>query len=121
MKRPCDQQPFCMVMIAPRPSGTTWTAGEVVEVAFNLMANHGGGYQYRICPAGEPLTEECFSKQPLEFVGQQALRWNAKDGKGGTQVWFDGDYVRNGTLPVGSTWAKNPIPRNDVRSSNIQR
>ena len=37
-----------------------WEAGSQVEVGFTLQANHGGGYQYRLCPAHLPLTEECF-------------------------------------------------------------
>ena len=45
------------------------------------------------------------------------MRWDAKDGKGGTQIWFNGDYVSNGTLPAGSTWAKNPLPRNDTNAT----
>lgn len=28
------------------PSGVTWRAGDVVEVAWTLQANHGGGYSY---------------------------------------------------------------------------
>ena len=27
-----------------------------------------GGYQYRLCPATEDLTEECSQKYPLEFA-----------------------------------------------------
>ena len=100
--------------LAPRTTSTTWTAGEAVEVAFNMMANHGGGYQYRLCPADEALTEACFFRTPLEFVGQSSFRWDAKEGQGGLRTWFDGDYVSTGTLPAGSTWAKNPLPRNDV-------
>jgi hypothetical protein len=26
------------------------------------------GYQYRLCPANEPLTEACFQAHPLDFV-----------------------------------------------------
>ena len=77
----------------------------------------GGGYQWRLCPAGEALTEECFFKAPLPFVGKQSLRWDAKDGIGGTQIWFDGTYVSSGTLPKGSAWAKNPLPRNDFNDT----
>ena len=29
------------------PSGTVWTAGKPAEVSWSIMANHGGGYQYR--------------------------------------------------------------------------
>ena len=100
--------------LPPRASGTVWAAGSVVEVSWNLLANHGGGYQYRLCPASKPLTEDCFFKTPLPFVGRQSFRWDAKDGQGGTQVWLNGTYVSEGTLPKGSVWAKNPVPRNDT-------
>ena len=46
--------------LAPTAPGATWKAGDVVEVAWTLQANHGGGYSYRLCPADEPLTEACF-------------------------------------------------------------
>jgi len=41
-------------------------------------------------------------------VGQSALRW---DGNVDTQLWFNATRVSVGTVPAGSTWAKNPIPR----------
>ena len=28
---------------------TDWTAGSIVDVAWALTANHGGGYSYRLC------------------------------------------------------------------------
>eukprot|EP00041_Stephanoeca_diplocostata_P027268 m.748566 g.748566 ORF g.748566 m.748566 type:complete len:340 (-) comp23148_c0_seq65:724-1743(-) len=83
-----------------------WTAGSTVEVEWAIRYNHGGGYQYRLCPASEPLTEECFQKMPLEFTGMPSLRWTD-----GTRTWFEGVYVSEGTTPKGSTWAQNPIPR----------
>jgi len=97
------------------PSGTVWTAGSLVEVWWTIQANHGGGYQYRLCPKkeGEQLTEECFQKTPLPFEGMQSFRWN--DGR--KQVWFNGTYVSDGTTPKGSMWAMNPIPRNDTRQT----
>eukprot|EP00435_Cladocopium_sp_Y103_P004983 s109_g1.t1 len=51
---------------------TEWVAGTTVEVAWGIAANHGGGYQYRLCPASEDATEECFQKTPLEFVGEES-------------------------------------------------
>ncbi len=39
-----------------------WVAGSAVEVAWGIRYNHGGGYAYRLCPAGEPLTEACFQR-----------------------------------------------------------
>jgi len=72
----------------------------------------GGGYLYRLCKVGEELTERCFEKTPLEFVGYQTLRWG---GVAGTEQDFIGTYVDEGTWPPGSKWARNPIPRNDYQ------
>ena len=54
--------------LKPLPTGVQWTIGSTAEVTWNVMFNHGGGYSYRLCPADEPLTEECFQKGHLEFV-----------------------------------------------------
>eukprot|EP01062_Namystynia_karyoxenos_P029311 TRINITY_DN2204_c0_g1_i1.p2 TRINITY_DN2204_c0_g1~~TRINITY_DN2204_c0_g1_i1.p2 ORF type:complete len:478 (+),score=132.39 TRINITY_DN2204_c0_g1_i1:90-1436(+) len=90
---------------------TTWIAGETAEVAWGIYANHGGGYQYRLCPAGEKLTEECFRKHPLEFAdpGQQWLQFGAgMDTANRSSI--TAQRVSTGTVPAGSTWTKNPIP-----------
>jgi len=94
--------------LPPRRSGTVWAAGSSVEVAFTIKASHGGGYSYRLCPAGHPLDEECFQRTPLRFVGQQSMRWG---GVGGKQIFFNGTYVSEGTVPAGSMWSKLPVPR----------
>ena len=87
----------------------TWTRGAWVEVAWGIRFNHGGGYQYRLCPADQPLTEECFMQRPLEFDRtKQQLRWN-----NGTRLSIPGIWVDSGTNPPGSTWARNPVPRID--------
>ena len=77
-----------------------------MEVAWTIEFNHGGGYQYRLCPAGEAQTEACFQRMPLAFVaGGAALRFANQ-----TVVAINGTYVSEGTTPAGSTWAMNPIP-----------
>ena len=38
-----------------------------LQAIWQITANHGGGYQYRLCPASEKITEECFQKNPLRF------------------------------------------------------
>ena len=53
----------------PSCTGPTWPAGSVQEVAFTIFVNHGGGYSYRLCPSGSNLTESCFQKTHLRFVG----------------------------------------------------
>jgi len=91
---------------------TVWQPGAEVEVAWGLAANHGGGYQYRLCPAGmEALTEECFQRKPLEFVGdKQWLQFgNGFDKSNRLEIKakrIGGQKVK----PEGSTWTMNPIP-----------
>jgi len=93
------------------PAQAVWQAGAQVEVGWTVMANHGGGYAYRIAPADGPLEEATFRRTPLDFVGLAHLRW---DGDARTQVSFDsrarGWETRDGTVPAGSAWRKNPIP-----------
>lgn len=87
-------------------AGASWVAGTDVEVSWAIRYNHGGGYQYRLCPAGEELTEACFQKTPLAFSAKPRLLWNT-----GAEITYDGVYVTEGTSPNGSAWAMNPIPR----------
>ena len=72
-----------------------------------LCCSRKKGYQYRLCPASENLTEDCFAQHPLEFVrGSQALEW-----ADGTRVQVpEPQYIDEGVIPVGATWARNPIP-----------
>jgi len=94
-------------------SFTHWEAGGVAEVSWGFKANHGGGYQYRLCPIGSTLDEECFQKMPLEFVdGKQTLWWD-QGPRAGQQVEIDATRVaaRNGKV-----WTKSPIPAMDCPS-----
>jgi len=59
-------------------------------------------------------------KQPGHVNRDRAFRrvfsscpWPPPGTSGGTRVWFEGTYVSNGTVPEGSMWARNPLPRND--------
>lgn len=65
-----------------------------------------GGYSYRLCPANETLTEACFQKIPLNFTGRPSFRWT-----NGSEWFYNGTYVSEGTFPPHSMWARNPIPR----------
>jgi len=104
------------LVLPETPTGTVWKAGSKVEVAWTLQANHGGGYQYRLCPKGSKLDEDCFKKMPLRFTGLQTFRWG---GKGGESFSFPGTYITEGTIPEGSMWAMNPIPRNDNTNTGV--
>lgn len=90
---------------------TTWIAGEETEVAWAIFANHGGGYQYRLCPEEEEPTEGCFQKYPIDFVGdtQWLQSGHGMDTSNRTEipaVTVPGDKV----VPKGSMWRRNPIP-----------
>jgi len=94
-----------------------WTAGSTPRVAWGMRFNHGGGYQYRLCPLEKmPCTEEQFQEMPLQFVrDEQAIMWN-----NGTLYPIKGMFVDDSVCPVvpkGSTWARNPVPR--IHTDNI--
>lgn len=102
-------------VLKPMPSQATWRAGDEVEIMWGLRANHGGGYQLRLCPASDKLTEECFQRMPLPFVGKQYLQFNND-----TRAEIPSKYAyangsvaaitADGQTPVGITWAMNPLP-----------
>jgi hypothetical protein len=91
---------------------TQWTAGSVETVKFNLHNNHGGGYSYRLCkkPANPmDITEECFNKMPLNFVGNTSvIDYRGAPFKKNLEI--PATSTTNGTFPAGSMWRKNPIP-----------
>lgn len=116
----------------------TWKVGATVDVAWAIVANHGGGYQYRLCKKGDAQTEECFQRTPLQFVGNHhALQYteagdfpplaptlpaNATPASfppnkafpvpvdKSKRVVIPAIDVTTGTIPAGSTWRRNPIP-----------
>lgn len=92
----------------PSLNGTEvqWTIGGQAEVAIQIENNHGGGYHFRLCPADEELTEECFQRTPLDFVqDQQGIVF-----KNGTILPIQGKFVTEGTHPKGSMWSMLAIP-----------
>lgn len=105
---------------------TVWEAGSIVNVSWAISANHGGGYQYRLCKKSGPVTEECFQGTPMEFYGDDQYiqycintqqlppyndapeAWPPCDER--TRVSIPAVRVNTGTVPKGSTWTRNPIP-----------
>eukprot|EP00660_Eupelagonema_oceanica_P006752 gene6752-400_t len=55
----------------PPKQKDVWQRGGTAKVAFAIYQNHGGGYAYRLCPASEPLTEECFQRRHLQFADNE--------------------------------------------------
>jgi len=88
---------------------TEWKLGGTAEVGWGIVANHGGGYSYRLCKVPEEgvVTEECFEQMVLDFNGD--MQW-VQYGEDGEKVEFMANRTRTGTFPEGSQWTKNPIP-----------
>lgn len=87
-----------------------WKRGSTVDAEWSIYANHGGGYSYRLCKKvdGQPITESCYQKIPLDFADDVS-----------TITYYDGSrapFLINatttnvGTHPKGSMWRKNPVP-----------
>ncbi len=123
---PGFKQNFDGINLPEHPTKTVWKAGDVVEAQWSLIANHGGGYQYRLCPRNSAQTEECFQQTPMEFFGdKQYIQYCANDEQLHVRNDNPGYFpacenksrqevpahkVTTGTTPKGSTWMRNPIP-----------
>jgi len=102
----------------PKGTETVWESGSIVEAAFHLTVNHGGGYQYRVCPtssssaaaAAVVVDEECFHSNPLPFADDKHTVVLMSNDKGHTNITIDAVDVTEGVHPKGHEWRKLPIP-----------
>jgi len=104
----------------PEQEATEWQIGGVATVGFAIVANHGGGYSWRLCKkSGAEINEDCFQKTTLPFHGNHSwLQYidiiPTRDNSGPLKipkieiprVIVPADQVH----PAGSHWARNPIP-----------
>lgn len=49
-------------------SQVTWEPGQVVQIEFEITANHWGHIELHACPKGRHSTQRCLDQYPLEFV-----------------------------------------------------
>jgi len=92
-------------------SPTMWPAGGTAIVSHALFVNHGGGYQYRLCPKsrdGKPPSEACFQMHPLRFAKNFSVI-HFEDGSR-PDATIPAMDVTSGVIPAGSAWRRNPIP-----------
>ena len=66
------------------------------EQLWTARTNHGGGFQYRLCPSKSKLTEACFHETPIPFAGDSSLTLS-----NGTKIKLKSNFVVDGTLPAG--------------------
>merc|ERR1712176_982046 len=95
----------------PNDQTVLWPAGSHQEVAVSVNANHGGGYAYRLCPkpsAYHEVTEECFQRGHLRFVGD--IQWVQRGGDAKNRIPIQALRVTEGTHPANSQWTRFPLP-----------
>eukprot|EP00656_Telonema_subtile_P056025 TRINITY_DN8857_c0_g1_i1.p1 TRINITY_DN8857_c0_g1~~TRINITY_DN8857_c0_g1_i1.p1 ORF type:complete len:345 (+),score=39.24 TRINITY_DN8857_c0_g1_i1:155-1189(+) len=87
---------------------TLWARGSIVQVAFGIWANHGGGYSYRLCKnhPGQ-VNEECFQRTSLEFAGDTSWLQHIN----GSRIPIPRLTTSTGTYPQGSQWTRIPFPQ----------
>ena len=84
------------------------------EVQWYVSANHAGGYSYRLCKMPEggliDLSEECFQKNQLDFVGDYQWTIYANPGhEDDPREEVKAKRTTEGTYPPGSMWTANPV------------
>ena len=92
--------------LEPAP-GAQWPSGGLVNVSIAIVANHGGGWVFRLCPAASDLSEACFQNGTLPYEG--TTQWLTDDA-GSVLHSFPAVRTSQGTTPSGSLWARNPVP-----------
>ena len=95
-------------VLKPRPSGTVWKRGGIGVTRWQMTARHGGGYQFRLCPAAAPLTEACFAATPLEFANVDAHMVRFNDSS--RDVSIPALLVTDGPA---KGWMRQPVPNDD--------
>ena len=73
----------------------SYKAGDVIDLAADLTANHVGFFEYRVCPVRDlniPATQECFDKYPV-------LITESMDGRYHVNATENGVIRMQGRLP----------------------
>merc|ERR1711936_965387 len=92
----------------PQMITTEWQIGSIQEVVWTSTGSHRGGYTYRLCKMPEggrtAITEECFTKNVLEFATNFTVIKALNNAGEGTWEMFEQTDLREGTYPEGSVW-----------------
>jgi hypothetical protein len=92
----------------PQMITTKWQVGSVQDVVWASSGGHRGGYTYRLCKLPREgrtaITEECFTKNVLEFATNFTMIKALNNAGEGTWEKFEQTDLRKGTFPEGSAW-----------------
>jgi hypothetical protein len=91
-----------------------WMSGGTAEVSFTMVVNHGGGYQYRLCPKDAPdMDEACFEAGALDFATSSSeIRFADSNRKSVTIQAVDVGANGDSTVvnPPNKAWRRIPVP-----------
>merc|ERR1711990_932088 len=92
----------------PQMITTKWQVGSTQDVVWATSGGHRGGYTYRLCKMPKEgrtaITEECFTKNVLEFATNFTMIKALNNAGEGTWEKFEQTDLREGTFPEGSVW-----------------
>merc|ERR1711981_1046669 len=92
----------------PQMITTEWQVGSTQDVVWSSNGGHHGGYTYRLCKMPKKgrtaITEECFTKNVLEFATNFTMIKALNNAGEGTWEKFEQTDLREGTFPEGSVW-----------------
>jgi len=92
----------------PQMITTEWQVGSTQDVVWASSGGHRGGYTYRLCKMPRKgrtaITEECFTKNVLEFATNFTMIKSLNNAGEGTWEKFEQTDLREGTFPEGSAW-----------------
>jgi hypothetical protein len=90
-----------------------WVTGGTAEVSFSMVVNHGGGYQYRLCPKDGSMDEACFEAGALDFATSTSkIRFVDSSRDTLTIQAVDVGGPGDGTVvnPPNKAWRRIPVP-----------
>merc|ERR1712001_95015 len=92
----------------PQMITTKWEVGSTQDVVFASSGGHRGGYTYKLCKLPRKgrtaITEECFTKNVLEFATNFTMIKSLNNAGEGTWEKFGQTDLSEGTFPEGSIW-----------------
>merc|ERR1712212_767891 len=105
---------------------TKWQVGSTQDVVWASSGGHRGGYTYRLCKMHKggrtAITEECFTKNVLEFATNFTMIKALNNAGEGTWEKFEQTDLREGTCPEGSAWrpvGKYPKSKLTMRKDSV--
>lgn len=107
--------------LPPSLTASKWVIGHTAEVGFTVTKNHGGGYQWRLCPGHSQSSHpsnSCFEANPLTFANADTvIQWT-----NGRKNHFRAKTVTGSHVtPVNSQFRMIQIPMTEQYKAGTRR